>query len=187
MKLRSWTTVALWLGIAAATGLMAGCGGGSSSMPVAQSVTSSSTTALASGGRLVASGSKGVTFTFVLGAGVPAGETATVSAMPSPPPCVMPACTLVERLDGFEFSVGPQPLSAGVLTSVGLTGVPSPFDVSMILADTVDLSAFTNFFLLPPTGGALSFGDQASVHPVQTLAPNRTYTIAIFPTTIPPS
>jgi len=43
-----------------------------------------------SGGRFVANGSKGVTFTFAVGTGVPAGENAVVTALPTPPPCVAP-------------------------------------------------------------------------------------------------
>ena len=180
----------LWLGIVAAGVPAAGCGG-SSSMPAVQVAPSPSPSpgpaVIASGGRLVASGSKGVTFTFAFGADVPAGEIAVVSAMPSPAPCVPPSpmCSLdMPPLDGFALTVGPQPLSVSALTSVVLAGVPGPFEVSMQVEDTNDFTAFTIFGILLPTGGPLRIGDPVSLRPVLTLAPNHSYTFALFSTMI---
>ena len=185
---RSGVPLALWLGIIAAAVLTAGCGGASSSMPTAQATPGASSIAIVSGGRFVASGSNGVTFTFAIGAGVPPGETAVVSALPTMPPCVAPACTAVQPpLDGFELSVGPQPLSIGALTSVVLAGVSSPFVVSMLLQDTADAGAFTNFRFFAPTGGPITITDPASRRPVFTLAPYHVYAISIYATSISPS
>ncbi len=75
----------------------------------------------------------------------------------------------------------------GTLTAVALAGVQSPFLLALTLQDTVDSSAFTNFALVPATGGPLTFSASPMVHPVLTLAPNHTYTIAIYTTGIQPS
>jgi hypothetical protein len=183
---RSALPFALWLGIGIAAMLTAGCGGSSS--PAALTTPAPSFTPIVSGGQFVASGSKGVTFTFAIGAGVPPGETAVVSALPTPQPCTGPACTAVQPpLDGFEISVGPQPLSVGAFASLVLAGVQSPFDVSMVLQDATDGPAFTNFRLIAPTGGQLMIADPASVRPVLTLAPNHLYAISIYSTNVPPS
>jgi hypothetical protein len=111
-----------------------------------------------------------------------------VTALPTTPPRTGPACTAVQTpLDGFQITVGPQPLSIGALPSVALAGVPSPFDVSVVLQDMLDSGAFSNFFFLPPTGGTLRIIDPASARPVFTLAPNHLYAFAIYATSIPPS
>ena len=67
MQPRSAVALVLWLGIGFAAVLAAGCGG--SSAPGAQPVPtpSPSTFAIVSGGRFLASGSHGVTFTFTVG------------------------------------------------------------------------------------------------------------------------
>jgi hypothetical protein len=166
--------------------LTAGCGG-SSSMPVALPTPPASSTAIVSGGRFTASGSHGVTFTFAIGSGVPAGETAVVTVLPTPPPCTGTGCTAAQPpLDGFQLSVGPQPLAVEAMTSVVFAGVQSPFLLSMVLQDTTDSGAFTNFRFFAPAGGTMIIADPASVRPVLTLAPNRTYALAIYTTGIPP-
>lgn len=176
--------VAVWLGIVLAAALTASCGG-SSSVPGQMPPSS---IPIVSGGRFVASGSKGVTFDFAIGAGVPAGETAIVSVLPTPPSCTGPACTAVQApIDGFELTVGPQPLAVGALTSVVLAGVTSPFDVSLVVQDATDFGSFANFLLLHPTGGTVTITDPASMRPVLALVPNHLYTIAIYATSIPPS
>jgi hypothetical protein len=117
---------------------------------------------------------------------VPAGESAVVTALAPAPPCVGTGCTAVQSpLDGFQLSVGPQPLSLGALTSVALAGVQSPFMLSLTVTDTTNGAAFTNFASLPPTGGPITFSSPALVHPILTLAPNHFYTIALYATGIP--
>ena len=186
MKPRSPVPFALWSGIVVAGVLTAGCGGGSS-VPATQPSPSPGISALVPGGQFVASGSRGVTFTFSVGAGVPAGESAAVTALPPLPPCVGTGCTAVQSpLDGFQVSVAPQPLSLGALTSVALAGVQSPFMLSLSVADTTDGSAFPNSASLPPTGGPIAFTAPVTVHPIVTLAPNHTYAIAIYSTGVPP-
>jgi hypothetical protein len=173
------------LGIVAAA-VLTGCGGGGSSTPAVQ--TTPPQVAIATGAPFVVSGSKGVTFTFGIGPGVPAGESVGITALPPAPPCVGTGCTAVQApLDGFQLSVGPQPLALGAFASVALTGVQSPFLVSMTVQDTTDGSAFTNFALLPPTGGPITFSASPLVHPILTLAPNHTYAVALYSTGIPPS
>jgi hypothetical protein len=182
-------SMAIWLGIVVAGVLTTGCGSGYSTPAVVQPTPNpSGTSALVSGGRFVANGSHGVTFTFAVGAGVPAGETAVVIALPSAAPCVGTGCTAVQPpIDGFELSVAPQPLDIGALNNVTFAGVQSPFDVVMVLSDTTDVGAFTNYRPIAPTGGQLMIADPASNRPVFTLAPNHFYAIAIYPTSIPPS
>lgn len=190
MKFRLPVAFALWFGMVTAGVLTAGCGGGSSA-PVVQTVpslTPSVTMPIVSGDRFVVSGSKGITFAFAVGAGVPAGETAVVTALPPVPPCTGTGCTAVQPpFDGFQLTVGPQPLAVSALTSVALSGVPSPFNVLLVVQDTSDLAAFTNFRLIPPAGGPLSVADPGSVRPVSTLAPGHTYAIAIYLATVGPS
>jgi hypothetical protein len=104
-----------------------------------------------------------------------------VTVLPTPPPCVAPACTAVQPpLDGFQLSVGPQPLPVADFPSVALGGVQSPFALSMVLQDTTDSGAFTNFFSLAPTGGPVVITDPASSRPVTTMAPNHVYAISIY-------
>ncbi len=187
MKAMRCKGLVVWLAIGIAGAVPAGCGGGSS-VPTSQPTPSPITSPIVSGGPFVASGSKGVTFTFAIGAGVTAGESAVITGLPPVPPCVGTGCTAVQSpLDGFQLSVGPQPLSIGAFTSVALAGVQSPFLVSLTLQDTTDGSAFTNFALLPPTGGPITFSASPLVHPILTLAPNHTYALAIYTTGIPAS
>ena len=176
----------VWLAIGIAGTVSAGCGGGSS-VPATNPSPSPGNSALVPGGQFVASGSRGVTFTFTMGAGVPGAESAAVSALPPPPPCVGTGCTAVQSpLDGFQISVGPQPLSLGALASVALAGVQSPFMLSLSVSDTTDGSAFPNSASLPPTGGPIAFSAPVTTHPIVTLAPNHTYAIAIYSTGLPP-
>ena len=89
-------------------------------------------------------------------------------------------CTAIQPpLDGFALSVGPQPLPVPGFSSVALAGVQGPFALSMVLLDTTDIGAFTNFRYMSPTGGAISIIDPASARPVTTLVPNRVYAISI--------
>jgi len=168
--------------------LLTACGGGaSSSLPTAQATPSPTPVpgtipaAIVSGGRFVANGSHGVTFTFAVGPGVPAGEAGVVTALPTVAPCVGTGCTAVQPpLDGFTLSVGPQPLPVPDFSSVSLAGVQSPFALSMVLLDTTDIGAFTNFLYMTPTGGPILIIDPASARPVTTLVPNRAYAISIY-------
>jgi hypothetical protein len=176
----------VWLAIGIAGAVPAGCGGGSS-VPTTQPSPSPTISSLVSGGQFVASGSRGVTFTFTIGSGVPAGESAAVTPLPPSPACVGTGCTAVQPpLDGFQLSVGPQPISVGALTSVVLVGVQSPFLLSLSVMDTADGSAFPNSASLPPTGGPIAFTAPVTVHPIVTLAPNHTYAIVIYSTGIVP-
>jgi hypothetical protein len=176
----------VWLTIGIAGAVSAGCAGGSS-VPTAQPSPAPIVSPLVSGGQFVASGSRGVTFTFTIGSGIPAGESAAVTPLPPPPQCSGTGCTAVQSpLDGFQLSVGPQPLSIGALTSVALAGVQSPFLLSLSVADTVDGSAFPNAATVPPTGGPIAFNGSVFIHPILTLAANHTYAIAIYSTGVAP-
>ena len=176
----------LGLGIVVA-GVLAGCGGGGSSPPTAQTTPAPLSTAIVSGVPFVASGSKGITFTFAVGAGVPAGETALVSILPPPSPCVGTGCTAVQPpVDGFVLSVAPQPLAVSALPSVAFAGVQSPFGIRFSLYDTGDLGSYTTFADMSQSGGTIAIIDQASAHPVHTLVPGHVYQVAIYSTGRPP-
>ena len=170
--------------------LTAGCGGSSNPAPAAPAATPApTTTALAPSGRFVANGSKGVTFTFALGPGVPPGEFVVVRGLPAAAPCHTFSCPVVfTPLDGFSFSVGPQPLSLSTFASVALTGVSSPFALSPLLMDaTSDSAPMPNFGFLNPTGGPIVVADSPSGRPVPTLVPGDVYVFMIFDTTVPPT
>ena len=167
-------------------GVLTGCGGGGSSTPTAQPTSVPLSAAIVSGGQFVVSGTKGITFTFAVGAGVPAGETALVSILP-PPPCVGTGCTAVQPpVDGFVLSVAPQPLAVSALPSVALAGVQSPFGISFSLYDTGDLGSYTTFADMRQSGGAIAIIDPASARPVHTLVPGHVYQVAIYSTGRPP-
>lgn len=158
----------------------AGCGGSSPAISVPSP--SPPPSAIVSGGSFVASGSNGVTFAFSIGPGVAPGETGTVTVLPSPPPCVVPACSAVQPPeDGFTISVSPAPLAVSAFTSVALSGVPTSPAISMYLRDSNVPTAFTNFRPLTVTGGPLVVTDPASPNPVLTLAPGHVYSFAIWP------
>ncbi len=143
---------------------------------------------LVSNGTLRASGSNGVTLTFALGSGVPVDEFAVVSVLPPPPPCVAPACTAVAPpLTGIELTVQPQPLDVRMMKSVAFAGITAPFQLNIVLADSADALAFTNFWPVNPAGGPLVVTDPASIRPVLTLVPNHTYSFAVYETSFPPT
>ena len=167
----------------------AGCGGGGSTQTTPQPTPTPAPTTvpIASGGTLTARGSRGVIFTFTLGSGVPSGESATISAYQFPPPCTGTGCTAVEQpVDAINISVAPQPLAVASVTSLGLTGVPTSTNVEPFLNDLSDAGAFTNFAIVPPSGGTLRVVDPGSSRPVTTLAPNHLYGFGLFPSNLPP-
>lgn len=173
----------------AALVVLTACGGGASTSPVVQATPTPppSISALVSGGRFVANGSKGVTFTFTMGSGVPPGETAAVSLLPPTPPCSGTGCSALNvPLDGFEISVGPQPVPIAAFASVVLGGVPSSNLVAMFVGDATDSGAFTFFRFIDPTGGPLVLTTPSAQRPVLVLAPNHVYEIAILGTGMPP-
>jgi hypothetical protein len=170
-----------------AAGSLAACGGASSSPasvatpgPTASPVTS----ALQSGSRFTASGSFGYTFTFTLGNDVPGGETATVSVLPTPPPCSGTGCAAVQsQLDGFVVSVAPQPLPADALVDVVVSGSGNSNEIDPILADRSSIS-FNRYVRLAPAGGVLVVDPARTTQPVTTLAPNHPYAFSVYRTSV---
>lgn len=117
----------------------------------------------------------GLSFTFTLGAAVPAGEFAIVNSIP-PVPCQGTGCTSVGVPFGFQLRVGPSPLDVTAFSSVAITGWPQGSLVGLRLVDANDTSSFAQYAVVPSTGGTLQI---IAENNAAKLVPDRLYTFEI--------
>jgi len=177
------------LACAVASAMLAACGGGATSTPVAPPTAPPPVTSpIGPGAGVSTLGYSGGTFTFSFGPGVPAGESFTVGPLAAPAPAptcppgfACPAAELVGPIDAIAITVGAAALPLSAITNVALSGFRLSAASFTLVDTTVDEG--TTSFSSTPTGGPLveTHASPDEGAPIVTLQPNRRYVLSLLP------